>query len=69
MNTDYRIDALNILLEKDCLPEKYHPLIYKNRLISGLQALHCKTKNDAAALTDADLAKETRDVLCLHCEA
>lgn len=57
MNTDYRIDALNILLEKDCLPEKYHPLIqYKNGLISGLQALHCKTKNDAAALTDADLA-------------
>ena len=57
MNTDYRIEALDILLEKDCMPEKYHPLIpYKNGLISGLHALNCKTKSDAAALTDAALA-------------
>lgn len=57
MNTDYNIHALEILLDEACLGERYYPLIpCKNALITGLQALHCKTKNDAAALTDADLA-------------
>lgn len=57
MNTDYSIHALEILLDEACLGERYYPLIpYKNALIAGLQAFRCQTKNDAAALTDADLA-------------
>lgn len=58
MNTDYNINAFEILLDESCLGERYYPLIpYKNILVTGLHALHCKTKNDAAALTDADFAE------------
>ena len=57
MSTDYSIHAFEILLDEACLGERFFPLIpYKHPLIAGLQALHCKTKNDAAALMDADLA-------------
>ena len=58
MNTDYHIDALEILLDETCLSERYYPLIdLKNVLMTGLHALHCKTKNDAASLSDADLSQ------------
>lgn len=58
MNTDYRIEALKVLLDKECLAGRYYPLIpYRDVLMTGLHALHCKTKGDAAALTDTDLAK------------
>ena len=55
MNTDYNINAIEILLDEACLAERYYPLIqYKEVLIQGLRQLHCKTKNDAALLSDAD---------------
>lgn len=55
MNTDYSIEALEILLNKDCLTERFYPLIqYKSTLIQGLQQLHCQTKNEAALLSDAE---------------
>lgn len=58
MNTNYSIEALEILLDKECLAERYHPLIqYKNILINGLISLHCRTKNDAALLPDTDYAE------------
>ena len=56
INTDYKINALGLLLSADCLSERYHPLIgYRDALISGLADLGCKTKNDAAALSDEEL--------------
>lgn len=57
MNTDYSIEALEILLNEDCLAERYYPLIqYKGTLIQGLRQLNCQTKKDAALLSDADYA-------------
>ena len=45
MNTDYSIEALEILLNEDCLAERYYPLIqYKGTLIQGLRQLNCQTK-------------------------
>ena len=56
VNTDYKINALGLLLSADCLSERYHPLIScRDALIEGLCRLGCKTKNDAAALSDDEL--------------
>lgn len=56
MSTDYAIGALDVLLEKDCLCERYYPLIkYKSALISGLALLGCRTKSDAEKLSDDEL--------------
>ncbi|MCQ2430790.1 MAG: hypothetical protein MJ192_10730 [Clostridia bacterium] len=53
INTNYRIDALSVLLDPGCLSERYAPLIpYKERLITGLKALGCRTKHDAELLPD-----------------
>lgn len=56
IDTNYSIDALEVLLNRDCLSERYYPLIpYKSILISKLRLLGCKTKNDAAGLSDTSL--------------
>lgn len=56
MNANYPVEALVILLDEACLMERYHPLIpYRERLISGFQSLGCKTKDEAAALSDEAL--------------
>ena len=53
IDPDYRIEALDVLLDRDCLMERYFPLIpYRDALIRGLRRLGCVTKNDAAALPD-----------------
>lgn len=53
MNTDYCIEALEILLKEDCLAERYYPLIpYRTRLIAGFRSLGCRTRDEAAALPD-----------------
>lgn len=53
IDTDYPIEALDILLEKICLSEKYYPLLnHKDALISGLQCRGCAKKSDAEALPD-----------------
>ena len=58
MNTNYKIGALDVLLSKDCLSERYYPLIpHKEKLISGLRLLGVETKNDAAALSDEALMR------------
>lgn len=68
MYTDYSIEALEILLDRECLPERYYPLLqYRDVLMTGLRALRCKTKGDAAALTDMDLAQiGLTDAECVH---
>ena len=56
IRTDYRIEALGLLLCADCLPERYCVLLpYKDLLISGLRLLGCRVKSDAERLPDADL--------------
>ena len=56
ISTNYRIEALDILLDRECLPERYYPLIeYKHELVSGLLKSGCKRKNDIQNLSDEQL--------------
>ncbi len=58
MNTNYCLEALEILLDEKCLPERYYPLIpFRDKLVAGFHALHCKTRDDAAALSDEAIAE------------
>ena len=53
IDPDYRVEALDVLLDRNRLPERYFPLIpYRDALIRGLKQAGCVTKNDAAALPD-----------------
>ncbi len=56
IHTNYKIEALEYLLDKECLPEKYAPLIrFKDNLISQSQKMGYQTKNEIAELSDAEL--------------
>ena len=56
IHTDYAIGALEVLLNADCLSERYAPLIaYKDRLLAELSHLGCRTKSDAEKLSDGAL--------------
>ena len=56
VNTDYRIEALGILLSEDCLSERYYPLVErKEALICGLTALGCRVKSDITRVPDETL--------------
>lgn len=56
IDTNYWVEALEFLLKKDCLSERYYPLIpLKTELISRSRLLGCKTKNDIAKLSDSEL--------------
>ncbi len=56
MNTDYPINAINILLNEDCILARFYPLIpYKSRLVEQLQRLGLRTKTDCMALSDEAL--------------
>lgn len=58
MNTDYRTEAICILLNRDCTLEKYYPLIpYKEILSESLIKMGCKTKSDCMKLPDESLIK------------
>lgn len=53
IHTDYPVGALSILLDRGCLTERYWPLIpYRDALLERLTLLGCRTKNDAAALSN-----------------
>ena len=53
IDPDYRVEALEVLLDRDRLMERYFPLIpYRDALIRGLRRLGCLTKKEAAALPD-----------------
>ncbi len=57
INTDYPIEALNILLNQDCLSDRFNSLIsLREDLITGLKRSGCVTKNDAARMSDGELA-------------
>ena len=56
--TDYPIESLNILLNEDCLSDRFHPLIrIREDLIAGLKRFGCVTKSDAARMSDDELAE------------
>ena len=56
IDTNYRIEAFRYLLDKECLPEKYYPLIpFKEEMISQFHRMGYQTKNEIADLSDAEL--------------
>lgn len=53
INTNYKIKALNYLLDEKCMPERFFPLIeYKKTIISGLAKLAITNKDEAVKLSD-----------------
>ena len=58
IDPNYPVEAMELLLDPDCLPERYAPLIpLREALLSGLRTLGCKRKNEAAQLPDEALAQ------------
>ena len=56
MNTDYKITAINVLLNEDCILTRYYPLIpYKKNLIENLSKIGCQIKSDCMKLSDESL--------------
>lgn len=56
IDTNYTIEALEYLLNSECLSERYHSLIqYKDELIKQSRKMGCKTKNDISNLSDIQL--------------
>lgn len=55
---NYKIEAIEILLNEDCILERYHSLIpYKTKLLNNLKKQGYNTKNDCFDLSDAALIK------------
>lgn len=53
---DYLVGAFEILLDKDCILQRYYPLLpYKGILMESMAKLHCISKNECTALSDAAL--------------
>lgn len=47
LNTDYKIRAIKVLLNEDCILARYYPLIpYKDLLVENLSKMGCYTKSD-----------------------
>lgn len=56
MEINYRIDAINVLLNEDCILTRYYPLIpYKEMLTEYLIQIGCPMKNDCMALSNEAL--------------
>lgn len=56
MNADYQVEAINILLNEDCILKRFVPLIrYREKLVQGVQQLGCRTKSDCLRLSDDNL--------------
>lgn len=53
---DYKIEAIRVLLNEDCVLQRYFPLIrYKEALVQNLSANGFRTKSDCVVLSDEDL--------------
>lgn len=56
MNADYKIGAIKILLNEECILKRYYSLIpYKNILVEKLSDMGCHTKSDCMKLSDKSL--------------
>lgn len=50
---DYRVEAFTILMNDDCLLQRYYPLIpYKGVLIENLKKINCSSKSECTALSN-----------------
>lgn len=53
---NYRIEAFELLLNENCLMNRYYPLLpYRQILIENLKKINCPTKEDCVALPDETL--------------
>ena len=53
LNTDYKIAAIKVLLNEDCILTRYYSLIpYKDILVENLNKMGCHTKSDCMRLSD-----------------
>ena len=56
LNTDYKIKAIKVLLNEDCILTRYYSLIpYKDILVENLNKIGCYTKSDCMKLSDESL--------------
>lgn len=56
VNTDYRLEAIGLLLREDCILQAYAPLIpYKSMLVQRLGEMGCVRKSDVQKRTDVEL--------------
>ena len=56
LNTDYKIEAIKVLLNEDCILTRYYSLIpYKDILVDNLNKVGCHTKPDCMKLSDESL--------------
>jgi len=56
VNTNYKIEAIKVLLNEDCILTRYYSLIpYKDILIENLNKMGCHTKSDCMKLSDESL--------------
>ena len=56
LNTDYKIEAIEVLLNEDCILTRYYPLIsYKDILVENLKKMGCYTKSDCMKLSEESL--------------
>lgn len=56
-DSDYRIEAIRVLLNEDCILKCYVPLIpIKDSLVNGLLRKGCRTNEACRSLSDAELA-------------
>ena len=66
---NYQIDAIQVLLNEDCLLKRYHPLLpYKEQLLKNLLQNRCLTKTDCMKLSDEALIASglpDRETACL----
>ena len=61
-DTNYPIAAMGLLLDRDCLPVRYHPLVqYRESLPQKLAQLGCEKKHDAELLPDEALLQAGLD--------
>ena len=56
VNTDYRVEAIGLLLHEDCILKGYYPLIpHRDALVERLKQMGCKRKSDVIRLPDDEL--------------
>jgi len=56
LNADYKIEAIKVLLNEDCILTRFYSLIpYKDILVQNLIKMRCHTKSDCMKLSDESL--------------
>lgn len=53
---NYRVEGMRLLLQEDCILNRYHPLVpHREALVAQLLDHGCVTRDDCLTLTDAEL--------------